>query len=181
MFKITFLGPESSGKTTLAEMLSKKLNCILVSEYARKYLEDKPDYSVHDLNKIAVGQSRELYKNSKRRKTFLISDTCLIDIEIWSEVKFKTLDPEIKKMSEEERFDIYFLCKPDIPWEEDHLRESPDKRDFLYDKFKEKLSKRKINYYEVEGKLKNRMSYCLDIILEINKLRVLKGVPKYKG
>ena len=27
MIKIAFLGPESSGKTTLAEMLTKKLNC----------------------------------------------------------------------------------------------------------------------------------------------------------
>ena len=59
MIKIAFLGPESSGKTTLAEMLTKKLNCSLVSEYARKYLENKPYYSVHDLKKIAEGQSRE--------------------------------------------------------------------------------------------------------------------------
>ena len=94
MIKISFVGPESSGKTTLAETLSKKLNCTLVSEYARKYLKDKSDYSVHDLKKIAVGQSKEFYKKLKRRKNFLISDTCLIDIEIWSEVKFKTLDPK---------------------------------------------------------------------------------------
>ena len=145
MFKIAFLGPESSGKTTLAEMLTKKLNCSLVSEYARKYLEERPDYSVHDLKKIAEGQSKELYKRSKKREMFLISDTCLIDIEVWSEVKFKTLDPEIKKISDDENFDIYFLCKPDIPWEEDPLRENPNKRDFLFDKFKEKLSSKKKN------------------------------------
>ena len=164
MIKIAFLGPESSGKTTLAEMLTKKLNCSLVSEYARKYLEKKPDYSIQDLKKIAEGQSRELYKKSKKREMFLISDTCLIDIEIWSEVKFKTLDPEIKKNSDEEKFDIYFLCKPDIPWEEDHLRESPLNRDFLFDKFKEKLSSRKKKYYEVYGRLDNRLAFCLDII-----------------
>ena len=164
MIKIAFLGPESSGKTTLAEMLTKKLNCSLVSEYARKYLENKPDYSVQDLKKIAEGQSRELYKKSKKREMFLISDTCLIDIEIWSEVKFKTLDPEIKKNSDEEKFDIYFLCRPDITWEEDHLRESPLNRDFLFDKFKEKLSSRKKKYYEVYGRLDNRLAFCLDII-----------------
>jgi len=167
MFKITFLGPESSGKTTLAKMLTKKLNCSLVSEYARKYLEERPDYSVHDLKKIAKGQSKELYKRSKKREMFLISDTCLIDIEVWSEVKFKTLDPEIKKISDDENFDIYFLCKPDIPWEEDPLRENPNKRDFLFDKFKEKLSSRKKKYYEVYGRLDNRLSFCLDIISRI--------------
>ena len=72
MIKISFVGPESSGKTTLAETLSKKLNCTLVSEYARKYLKDKSDYSVHDLKKIAIGQSKEFYKKLKRRKNFLI-------------------------------------------------------------------------------------------------------------
>ena len=164
MIKIAFLGPESSGKTTLAEMLRKKLNCLLVPEFARKHLENKPDYSVHDLKKIAEGQSKELYKRSKKRETFLISDTCLIDIEILSEVKFQTLDPEIKKNSDEEKFDIYFLCKPDIPWEEDHLRENPQTRDFLYDKFKEKLSSRKKKYYEVYGRLDNRLAFCLGII-----------------
>tara|TARA_B100002051_G_scaffold192716_1_gene182721 strand:+ start:2472 stop:2978 length:507 start_codon:yes stop_codon:yes gene_type:complete len=164
MIKISFVGPESSGKTTLAETLSKKLNCTLVSEYARKYLKDKSDYSVHDLKKIAVGQSKEFYKKLKRRKNFLVSDTCLIDIEIWSEVKFKTLDPEIKKISDNENFDIYFLCRPDIPWEEDHLRENPNERDFLYDKFKEKLSNRKKKYYVVYGRLDNRLAFCLDII-----------------
>ena len=54
MIKIAFLGPESSGKTTLAEMLTKKLNCSLVSEYARKYLENKPDYSVQDLKDMLI-------------------------------------------------------------------------------------------------------------------------------
>ena len=77
MIKIAFLGPESSGKTTLAEMLTKKLNCSLVSEYARKYLEDKPDYSVHDLKKIAEGQSRELYKKSKKREIIQKLKICL--------------------------------------------------------------------------------------------------------
>ena len=77
------------------------------------------------------------------------------------------IDSEIKKISDDENFDIYFLCKPDIPWEEDPLRENPNKRDFLFDKFKEKLSSRKKKYYEVYGRLDNRLSFCLDIISRI--------------
>ena len=164
MIKIAFLGPESSGKTTLAEMLTKKLNCSLVSEYARKYLEDKPDYSVHDLKKIVEGQSRELYKKSKKREMFLISDTCLIDIEIWSEVKFKTLDPEIKKNSDEEKFDIYFLCKPDIPWEYDKLRENQYNRESIYEEFKSIMKEKKLNYFIMKGSVSKRISSALKII-----------------
>ena len=165
MIKIAFIGPESSGKSTLALMLSKKLNCILVSEYSREYLATKQNYSLDDLNKIAKGQRNKLEKNSKKKGKYLISDTCLLDIEIWSEVKFKTLNPEIRIMSKAERFDIFFLCKPDIPWEEDPLRENPKNRELLYYKFKEKLINREIDYFEVEGKIENRLSFCLDIIL----------------
>ena len=165
MIKIAFIGPESSGKSTLALMLSKKLNCILVSEYSREYLATKQKYSLDDLNKIAKGQRKKLEKNSKKKGKYLISDTCLLDIEIWSEVKFKTLNPEIRIMSKAERFDIYFLCKPDIPWEEDPLRENPKNRELLYYKFQEKLINREIDYFEVKGKIENRLSFCLDIIL----------------
>lgn len=165
MIKIVFIGPESSGKSTLASLISKKLNSILVSEYSRKYLADKPNYTLDDLLKIAKRQHQDLKKNLNKDYKFLISDTCTIDIEIWSEVKFKTLFAEIKKMSEKEKFDIYFLCKPDIPWERDPLRENPNNRNFLFNKFKEKLSNRKIKYHSVKGKIENRLTYCLDIIL----------------
>ena len=99
----------------------------------------------------------------------------MLDIEIWSEVKFDTLNTEIKKMSEKERFDIYFLCKPDIPWEDDPLRENPNDREFLFNKFKEKLSKRKLNYYKVGEKLKIECLFALILFQEINKLLLLKG------
>ena len=164
MIKISFIGPESSGKSTLSLMLSKHLKCKLVTEYAREYLKGKTKYSENDLKKIAEEQSRRLNNAKQKGEDFLVADTCLIDIEIWSEVKFKTLHTEIKKMSEEESFEIYFLCKPDIPWKEDPLRENPNNRNLLYNKFKEKLSNKKINYFIVKGNLKDRFRFCLDII-----------------
>ena len=41
MIKISIVGPESSGKSTLALSLSQKLDCKLCEEYSRKYLEKK--------------------------------------------------------------------------------------------------------------------------------------------
>ncbi len=56
-FVITIVGPESSGKTTLARQLAGYYTCPLVPEYAREYLErlDRP-YSEEDLFLIAKGQ-----------------------------------------------------------------------------------------------------------------------------
>ena len=44
MKKISILGPESSGKTTLAIGLSKLLKEEYVKEYAREYLKKKQHY-----------------------------------------------------------------------------------------------------------------------------------------
>jgi nicotinamide riboside kinase len=56
-FVITVIGPESSGKTTLASKLAEYFGCSWVPEYARGYLEKLGrDYDESDLEKIAAGQ-----------------------------------------------------------------------------------------------------------------------------
>lgn len=56
-FIITIVGPESSGKTTLARELATRYGARWVPEYARKYLDElgRP-YQENDLNRIAEGQ-----------------------------------------------------------------------------------------------------------------------------
>ncbi len=56
-FIITIVGPESSGKTTLARELASSYGALWVPEYARKYLDElgRP-YQENDLNRIAQGQ-----------------------------------------------------------------------------------------------------------------------------
>ena len=46
MLKIILTGPESSGKTTLAQQLVAHFNAPLVEEYARVFFEKKRDPSV---------------------------------------------------------------------------------------------------------------------------------------
>ena len=54
---ITIVGPESSGKTTLARQLAAELGCPWVPEYARQYLEQRGGYyDETDLDMIAEGQ-----------------------------------------------------------------------------------------------------------------------------
>lgn len=56
-FVITVVGPESSGKTTLARELAHNLGCPWVPEYARAYLSELGrTYHEQDLLKIAEGQ-----------------------------------------------------------------------------------------------------------------------------
>ena len=98
MKKISIVGPESSGKSTLGIYLSRVLECSLVLEYSREYLRNKKKYEFSDLIKIAEKQNMLYNKKINEGGSFIISDTCLLDIEIWSEIKYKKVDKKISKL-----------------------------------------------------------------------------------
>tara|TARA_B100001769_G_C22058669_1_gene569284 strand:- start:312 stop:815 length:504 start_codon:yes stop_codon:yes gene_type:complete len=164
MIKISIVGPESSGKSTLALSLSQKLDCKLCEEYSRKYLEKKTDYDVTDLKTIAKKQDQLIRKEIVRGGKYLIVDTCVLDIELWSKIKYNKVDEKILDLSRKEEFDFYLLCKPDIPWEYDKLRENQYNRESIYEEFKSVMKEKKLNYFIIEGSVSKRISSALKII-----------------
>ena len=121
---IVITGPESSGKTTLTKALAKELNMGYTEEYAREYLNNNSNYSQKDLLLIAQGQ---LLEEKANLNPTAIHDTDLITIKIWSEYKYNYCDPWIINQIEQQKSEnrLYLLCKPDIIWEIDPLRENP--------------------------------------------------------
>ena len=167
MIKISIIGPESSGKSTLGVYLSRVLECSLTLEYAREYLNNKNTYFFSDLRKISIKQHSYYNDKIKEGGNYLVSDTCLIDIEVWSEIKYKKVDKKILELSKKEVYDIYILCSPDIPWYRDKLRENPENRNLIFEHFKKKISSRKLNYHIVKGSLTERLMSCLGIIYKM--------------
>ena len=164
MIRISIVGPESSGKSTLALSLSQKLECEVCEEHSRKYLEKKTYYDVSDLKIIAKEQDKLIRKGIERGGEYLIADTCVLDIELWSKIRFNKIDEKILDLSSKEEFDFYLLCKPDIPWEYDKLRENQYNRESIYEKFKSVMKEKKINYFIMKGSVSKRISYALKII-----------------
>ena len=71
MKKISIVGPESSGKTTVARALAKLLKETFVKEYAREYLTKNKQYSIKDLKIISERQSKNINNaNLKVKKYF---------------------------------------------------------------------------------------------------------------
>ena len=97
MKKISIIGPESSGKTTLANSLAKLLNESFVEEYARSYVGKNKNYSISSLEIIAQKQLQRIEEKNGKAKKFLISDTSIIDILIWSEFKYNKCSQKLSK------------------------------------------------------------------------------------
>ena len=154
MLKVIVTGAESSGKTTLCNALAEHFNIPFIAEFAREFLNKLDgNYTQDDLLGIAKGQlqSEQLTTNTNQLS---LQDTDLITIKIWSEYKYGNCDnwilEQIEKQKKEIRF--YLLCKPDIPWKSDPLRENPNNRDELFEIYKKDLENLGHDYYVVEGK-----------------------------
>jgi len=48
-------------------------------------------------------------------------------------------------------YDLFLLCKPDLPWEADPLRENPDDREELYQRYLKALQDMNANFFEISG------------------------------
>lgn len=170
MKKILITGPESSGKTTLAQGLIKRLDGLMVPEYARIYLEklNRP-YQEDDLLTIAKGQLEWIDQGIQKAPNFLILDTGLLVMKIWAQYKYKNIHPWISNNLEKQQFDFVFLCSPsDILWEKDSQRENPNDRPLLFQLYKEQLMALQWDFEILKGNEKDRLSKVLNLIEEQN-------------
>ena len=159
---IVMTGPESSGKTTLATHLAGYYKAPLISEVARDYLAGKNSYEKSDLLEIAKLQYQEERRVVARRPKKIICDTDLLVVMIWSEVKYGCCDPWISETFEkglhgQTSTRYYCLCDSKIPWENDQLRENPDNRKALFELYRQKLNKYRLEYRLVEGAPQQRL------------------------
>lgn len=163
MPKVIINGPECSGKTTLCEYLVKKLDAGYIQEYPRIYLEmTDGKYDQEDLL-IMAHDIDDLIDELDEDRLWII-DTNNVNIKIWYQHKYGALPQELIELDNDEDA-IHFLCKPDIPWEEDPLRENPENRDQIYDMYRKYMYEAEIKYHVVDGE--NRGEDVLKVLNEI--------------
>lgn len=162
--KIFLTGPESTGKTTLAQQLAEHYSCDWVPEYARKYLiEIDRDYVETDLLSIAKGQLASGEEIGKEANELLIFDTHMLVMKVWSNYKYGQCHPWILSQLESEE-GLYFLCGTDTNWEYDPLREHPNNRNELYAIYKEELIALKKDFIELDGNEAERLKKAIFVI-----------------
>ncbi len=161
--KVVITGPESTGKTTLAEALAGHYQTFWVKEYARIYLDQlQRPYQEDDLLAIAKGQLASEQAAQTKAGKLLICDTSLEVIKIWSEVKYKRCHPWILAQLRQQKTDLYLLCTPDMVWEYDPQRENPQDREALFTLYKQMLEGK--NYVEIAGSKEKRIQAAIQAV-----------------
>jgi nicotinamide riboside kinase len=162
MLRIAITGPESSGKTSLAIEIAAHFGSSYVPEFARFYLQNRAfNYTVADLEHISRSQVEWFERSARIKAPLLIQDSDFAVMHVWMEERFKQCSLEIEAMRRSMHFNHYLLCAPDLPWSFDPLRENPNDRWRLFERYVAVLQAWGLPYTIVEGEGQPRINMAL--------------------
>lgn len=163
--KIAVVGPESTGKSTVAQNLATHYKTLWVPEYSRFYCEGlTQDCTLQDELNMFYGQiALEKAVESITTKDLLICDTTFLTVKIWSDEMFKQTPQPVLDKLKSHRYDFYVLLKNDLPWQDDPLRNFKGKGDYFMEIWRKELKALNACYTEIGG-LKERTANAIKAV-----------------
>ena len=164
MKRLCILGPESTGKTVLAERLAAHFGADLMPEYGRTYdifhkqgedgAAKGEDWTEEDLVKLAETHIAMREALAEEAGRMLIEDTDIIQTVIWAEHLLERRCMPLEHMLERADFaDHYFVLSPDVGWIDDGVRYAGDQkvRNWFYSEAQAWLIKFKLGHHVIKG------------------------------
>ena len=189
LIKVAVIGPESTGKSTLCELLAQHYNSQWCPEFAREFLlTHGTDYTYDDLLYIAKGQlaMEDEYVQSTvngslstvnsnsssdsyriiTHSPLLFIDTEMYVMKVWCEFVFGKCHRWVLDQILERKYHLYLLCNTDLPWVKDELREYPDlkTRDRLYHIYKDIMINQSTPWVDISGDYDERLQKSIKAV-----------------
>jgi NadR type nicotinamide-nucleotide adenylyltransferase len=164
--KIAIVGPESTGKSTMSQILAKHFNVLWVPEYARYYCANlTADCTLQDEINMFHGQvALEDSILAIADSDFIICDTTFLTVKIWSDEMLGLTPEVVLNALPRKPYDLYLLLDIDLPWEEDPLRDFPDKREYFMNVWYKELNALGANYKVISGLGDKRISCAIQSV-----------------
>jgi len=163
--RVCLTGPESTGKTELAEVLGRHFGVEVVPEFARAYaLEHGHDLTYDDCEPIARGE----LANIDGAAGPAILDTDLISTVVYSRYYYGRCPEWVIEEARRRRADLYLLMDTDIEWRPDPARDAGgDAREDLFDAFRAAMDEFDVKFVIVSGSGKERVARAVEVIEEL--------------
>ncbi|MGX5688910.1 AAA family ATPase [Arcticibacter tournemirensis] len=160
--KIAIVGPESTGKSTIAAQLAAHYNTVWVPEYAREYCSKltEPCTWQDEINMFRGQLDLENQLLGSANK-LLICDTTFITVKIWSDYMFGKAPEEVLYELPRHPYDFYLLMDIDLPWMDDPLRDFPHLREYFMDVWHKELRELNASYVVVSGSSDTRVNNAI--------------------
>lgn len=132
--RIAVYGPESTGKTQLAEKLAAHFRAPVVPEYARERWDAQGGLTLADMAPIAREQWRREDEAVRAchpwddKPGLVICDTDALTTMLWSDLLYGTTPEEVRRGAEARcrNYALYLLLDVDVPFAADPQRCFPD-------------------------------------------------------
>ena len=113
---------------------------------------DSDDFNLkNSVDGLGDCKDTKLNREDCHEEGIVITDTFILVFVIWSLHKYGKVSEKIKALYSGNQPDFYILCRPDLPWEQDPLRESSDEREALFESYLEHIRLSDIPFFIVEG------------------------------
>lgn len=163
--RVVLTGPESTGKSVLAQKLAKHFGTVQVEEYGRTYCEKHGiDLSPLDFAHIAGGQLLLEDEAARQSNRVLFCDTDLIVTQIWAEIFFNRCPQWILQAGHQRQYDLFLLLSPDIPWVDDGTRAFQEVRQAQWERLREELESRNLPYVSISGDFDQRFDQAVQAV-----------------
>lgn len=164
--RLSFVGPESVGKSFFAKRMAAVYGGPHVPEYGRPYekYREKGDYSSAELVVLAQGHASARSAIAMQAGPVLFEDTEELMTAVWSEMLLGHSTDEVEALITLPK--LYVLYGADTPWEEDSLRYFAKKelRQDFFDRIERKLIKHKARYEIIDGDWQAREAETIAIV-----------------
>jgi HTH-type transcriptional repressor of NAD biosynthesis genes len=170
--RVAIIGAESTGKTTLAKALADRYRTVWVPEFARGYLEGKgTPCEWDDMTCIAEGQAATEDALAEVANRLVFCDTTLQVTRAWSDHYFGRVPDRVVEIDRKRRYDLTLLTGLDVPWVGDGLRDCPNTRQRLHDRFLGELRQWSRPYEILSGPPEARVSQAIEAIERVLGVR----------
>jgi NadR type nicotinamide-nucleotide adenylyltransferase len=167
--RVCITGPESTGKTVLAERLATWAGAEWSPEAARAYAGERHGVlDAWDVEPIARAQMRAedsaaacVRGNGGR---LLVLDTDLLSTIVYARQYYGSVPRWIERAERMRRADLYLLCDVDVPWVSDGVRDRPTDRVAMHELFRDALARRRARVVDIRGDWSARFTTACDAV-----------------
>ncbi|HEX3070041.1 MAG TPA: ATP-binding protein [Thermoanaerobaculia bacterium] len=155
---VCLIGPECTGKTTLAQQLAAHFGAPWVPEFVREYASRaRRPLTVADVEPIAKGEIA-LLDVAAADDGLLILDTDLFSTVVYSRHYYGACPEWIVAEAVMRQADLYLLTGIDVPWSGDDVRDSAETRPILHRAFASALDALNARVVEISGSVEDRFA-----------------------
>ncbi|MFE9932699.1 AAA family ATPase [Streptomyces sp. NPDC005533] len=189
--RVVVLGAESTGTTTLSRALADHYRrrggvwakTGWVAEYGRAYSEQKlaqaraadpaaswadVSFTSEEFPVIARRQDADEERAARLGSPVLFCDTDSFATGIWHERYLGGRNPEVERIAARRRRDLYLLTDhADVPFEDDGLRDGPQLRPWMTERFRAELERTGRRFLVVRGDRAARLDTAVRAVDEL--------------